>query len=242
MGADDQIQLYFLYFLWVSLYLLWILVKQGKMEWKVWTAAEGTHVVLSLYQFISPLSYDKLSKEKHIIGRNPYFVCVGFKRQWQRRRNWRRAVTPEQLSLDRVFFNFRSCSFICYNFICLGGNIDVIWLVSSWDAAGNKGVEPAGMFRADLERSKSINKPRGLGDISFWTEISKPSSRITPIWGKVCANRGQDIIFAFENNHIFSIFLLWSLLYILYSYLGISSLKGHFMRDRTADFFVDWGK
>lgn len=182
----------------------------------MWTAAEGTHVVGSFYQFISLLSYDTLSKEKHIIGRNPCFVCVGFKRQWQRRRNWRRTVTPEQMSFDRVFFYFRWCRFFCYHFICLGSSIHIIWYVNSWDVAGNRGVGPAGMLRADLERSKAIKKPRGLGDISLWTEIGKPRSRIAPISGKVCANRGKDIIFAFESNPIFSIFPLWCLLYILY--------------------------
>lgn len=100
----------------------------------------------------------------------------------------------------------------CYYFFCIGGSIDIIWQVSRWDAAGNKRVEPAGMFRADLERSKAIKKLGGLGDISLWTEIGKPRSRITPVSGKVCAICGQDIIFAFENNHIFSIFL-WCLLY-----------------------------
>lgn len=112
VGADGQIQLYFrIFFMSLSsLCLLWIPVKQGKMQWKVWTAAEGTHVVGSSYQFISLLSYDTLSTEKYI-KRNSYFVCVGFERQWQRRKNWRRAVTPEQLSFDRVFFNFRFCRF-----------------------------------------------------------------------------------------------------------------------------------
>lgn len=64
------------------------------------------------------------------------------------------------------------------------------------------------MFRADLERSKAIKKLGGLGDISLWTEIGKPRSRITPVSGKVCEICGQDIIFAFENNRIFSIFFL----------------------------------
>lgn len=100
-----------------SVYLLWLPVKQGKMLWKVWTVAEGTHAVVSIYQCTSLLSYHTLTKEKQHNWQKPafyffFFLCVGFKRQWQRRKNWRRAVTSEQPSFDRVFLNFRLCSLV----------------------------------------------------------------------------------------------------------------------------------
>lgn len=192
-----------------------------------------------LYQFISLLSYDTLSKEKHI-KRNSYFVCGGFERQQQRRKNWRRAVTPDEFWQN--FLSFQILQVFCYNFICLSGRTDILWHVSSWDAAGNKREEPAEMFRADLERAKAIKKLGGLGAISLWTETAKPRSRITPVSGKFCANRGQGIIFAFENNHTFSIFLLPPLHPFFFP--GNLFPEGTFHEGWHSSlfFFLHWGK
>lgn len=208
----SDIALFLIYFFMdlFSLCLLWIPVKQGKMQRKVWTAAEGTHIVGSLYQFISLLSHDTLSKEKHIIGRNSYFVCVcGLWKTVTKKKKLEEGCYTRGAEFWQSFLSFQIMQVFCYNFICLGGCLDIIWHVSSWGAAGDKRVEPAGMFGADLERSKAIQKLGELGDISLWTEVGKPRSRITPVSGKVGANLGQDIIFALENNHIFSSFLLW---------------------------------
>lgn len=100
-------------FLWMGafcLYLLWIPIKWGKMLWKVWTVAEGTQFVGSVYQCTSLLSYHMLAKEKQHNLQKPCLcvcVCVGYKRQQLSRRNWSRAVTAEQLSLDS-FLKFQN--------------------------------------------------------------------------------------------------------------------------------------
>lgn len=94
------------------------------------------------------------------------------------------------------------------------------------------------MFRTDLERSKAIKKLGGLGDVSLWTEIGKPRSRITPGSGKVCANRGQDIICAFKSNHIFSTFIFFLMPPLNpFFFPGTLFPEGHFLRGGTAVWF-----